>query len=158
MLGQPLLEEEDGVRFIQQTFDSCTDWLPCEELPPDCQDRRNVILIRQCFAEACNIYLGRATTDHEQDLTIERLIRLVSQIDSDARGAHALVWVCFIAGAETKDQKQRDFFVDRMNEVYQRTRFRNIPAAVQSLRRIWMRKSGQKWTSCLPELTQVLVM
>jgi hypothetical protein len=66
--------------------------------------------------------------------------------------------VCFIAGAETNDQKQRDFFVDRMNEVYQRTRFRNIPAAVQSLRRIWMRKSGQKWTSCLPELTQVLVM
>ena len=80
------------------------------------------------------------------------------QIDSDARGAHALVWVCFIAGAETSDQQQREFFVARMNETYERTRFRNIPAAVESLQRIWMRKSGQKWTSCLPELTQVLVM
>lgn len=158
MLGQPFLEEEGGVRFIQQTFNGCTDWLSCEELPPDCQDRRNVILIRQCFAEACNIYLGRATTDHEQDLAIKRLIQLLSRIDSDAPTAHALVWVCFIAGAETNDPQQRDFFVARMNETYQRTRFRNIPAAVQSLQRIWMRKAGQKWTSCLPELTQVLVM
>lgn len=158
MLGQPLVEEKDGVRFIQQTFDGCTDWLPCEELPPDCQDRRNVVLTRQCFAEACSIYLGRATTDHEQDLAIKRLIQLLSQIDSDAPTAHALVWVCFIAGAETNDQQQRDFFVARMNETYQRTRFRNIPAAVQSLQRIWMRKSGRKWTSCLPELTHVLVM
>ncbi|KAG8170296.1 hypothetical protein KVR01_001041 [Diaporthe batatas] len=158
MLGQPFLEEEGGVRFIQQTFNGCTDWLSCEELPPDCQDRRNVILIRQCFAEACNIYLGRATTDHEQDLAIKRLMQLLSQVDSDAPTAHALVWVCFIAGAETNDPQQRDFFVTRMNETYQRTRFRNIPAAVQSLQRIWKRKAGQKWTSCLPELTQVLVM
>lgn len=158
MLGQPLLEEEGGVKFIQEAFDECINWLPCEELPPDCQDRRNVVLIRQCFAEACNIYLGRATTDHEQEMAIERLIQLLLQIDSDARGAHALVWVCFIAGAETNDQQQREFFVARMNETYQRTRFRNIPAAVQSLQRIWMRKSGQKWTSCLPELTRVLVM
>lgn len=158
MLGQPLLEEEGGVKFIQEAFDECTNWLPCEELPPDCQDRRNVVLIRQCFAEACGIYLGRATTDHEQEMAIERLARLLLQIDSDARGAHALVWVCFIAGAETNDQRHRDFFVTRMNETYQRTRFRNIPAAVQSLQRIWKRKSGRKWTSCLPELTRVLVM
>jgi hypothetical protein len=158
MLGQPVLEEEDAVRFIQQTFDCCTDWLPCEQLPPDCPDRRNVMLIRQCYAEACSIYLGRATTNHEQDLAIERLIELVSQVDSDWRGVHAVVWVCFIAGAETNNQKQRDFFVDRMNEVYRWTRFRNIPAAVESLQKIWGRKPGQKWTSCLPELTQVLVM
>ncbi|POS78274.1 hypothetical protein DHEL01_v203331 [Diaporthe helianthi] len=158
MLGQPFVEEEDGVRFIQQTYNGFNDWLLCEGLPTDCQDSRNVSLIRPCFTEACNIYLGRATTDHEQDLAIKRLIQLVSQVDSDAPTAHTLVWVCFIAGAETNDPQQREFFVARMNETYQRTRFRNIPAAVQSLERIWMRKAGQKWTSCLPELTQVLVM
>lgn len=158
MLGQPFLEEEGGVKFIQEAFEECINWLPCEDLPAGCQDRRNVLLIRQCFAEACSIYLGRATTDHEQKVAIERLIQLLLQIDSDARGAHALVWVCFIAGAETSDQQQREFFVTRMSETYERTRFRNIPAAVQSLQRIWMRKSGQKWTSCLPELTRVLVM
>ncbi|KAL1855227.1 hypothetical protein Daus18300_011228 [Diaporthe australafricana] len=158
MLGQPLLGEESGVEFMQQTFGECTDWLSCERLPEDSQDRRNVILIRQCFAEACNIYLGRATTDHEQEMAIQRLRQLLLQIDGNARGAHALVWVCFIAGAETSDPQQREFFVARMNETYQQTGFRNIPAAVQSLHRIWERKTGRKWTSCLPELTRVLVM
>ncbi|KAJ0109943.1 hypothetical protein J7T55_014745 [Diaporthe amygdali] len=158
MLGQPFLGEDDGVKFIQRTFDGCTDWLPCEELPLHSEDRRNVVLIRQCFAEACNIYLGRATTNHKQEVVIERLTQLLLQIDSDARGAHALVWVYFIAGAEANDPQQREFFVTRMNETYQQTRFRNIPAAVQSLQRIWMRRSSQKWTSCLPELTRVLVM
>jgi hypothetical protein len=127
--------------------------------------------IRQCFASACAIYIRRATSnefissqvssvgnDPVQQSTIQLLIERLTKILPQAPGAHALVWVCFIGAAEANDPIQRQFFVDYMHGIYARTKFENIPVAVQSLQRIWAKKGKKRWTQCLSELSRVLVM
>jgi hypothetical protein len=169
LLGVPLLGEEVGVLTMMKASESLMGFLSYPHLPEDCEDRRIAEVIRQCFISACNIYtrcaasadgasgLGMAHNSIQQH-SIEQIIGLISQISPSARGAHALVWVCFVAGAASTDKNQREFFVHRMEQVYGCTQFRNIPTAVQSLRNIWSRGDGKRWTVCLPQLSNVLVM
>ena len=169
LLGLPLLGEDVGVLTMMKASESLMGFLSYPHLPEDCEDRRTAELIRQCFVFACNIYTRCAASadgalglgiahDSIQQNCIEQLIGLVSQISPSARGAHALVWVCFVAGAASTDLTQRKFFVHRMEQVYARTQFRNIPTAIQSLQNIWSRGDGKRWTVCLPQLSNVLVM
>ena len=135
-------------------------------LPRDCEARRTADLIRQSFTLACNIYIRCAASadtvsrfhDTIQAQSIHQLIGIISQVPPSARGAHALVWVCFVAGAASSDQVQRDYFVERMEQVYERTRFRNIPAAIESLKTIWAQGHGTRFTMCISKLSNVLVM
>ena len=149
--------------------DSLTDIFAYSHLPDNSEDRRIVELIRQCFVSACAMYTRCATGANTissfdfshnliQERAIEQLIEIMLQISPSARGAHALVWVCFVAGAETMDEAYRAFFVERMNQIYAHTQFRNIPTAIQGLEKIWSRKNGKRWTLCLPQLSNVLVM
>ena len=169
LLGVPLLGEEVGVLTLMKASESLMGFLSYSHLPEHCEDRRTAELIRHCFVSACNIYIQCAASadgalglgmahDSIQQNSIEQLIGLVEQISPTARGAHALVWVCFVAGAASTDLAQRELFVHRMEQVYARTQFRNIPTAVQSLRNIWLRGDGKRWTVCLPQLSNVLVM
>lgn len=145
---------------------SLMSWLSYSHLPENSQDRRLTDFIRKCFASACDIYTRCAANadtisfcyDAVQAQLIEQLVGAVSKIPSDSRGAHALVWVCFVAGAASTDQGQRKFFVHRMEQIYTQTQFRNIPIAIQSLENIWARGNGERWTICLPRLSNVLAM
>lgn len=165
-MGVPLLGEEVGVLTMMKASESLMGFLSYSHLPEDCEDRRTADLIRECFVSACNIYTRCAASadahsnfhDAIQAQSIQQLIGSILQISPEARGAHALVWVCFVAGAASTDQDQRDFFVRRMEQVYERTQFRNIPTAVEGLRNIWSQGSGKRWTVCLPQLSNVLVM
>jgi hypothetical protein len=94
----------------------------------------------------------------ETTTTTHGLINQLAQIPPEAPGAHALVWPCFVGGAEATDPAERAFFVNYMNSVYARTKFRNIPAAVRSLQSLWDSKGKRRWTQCLPEHSNVLVM
>ena len=154
---------------MMKASESLMGFLSYPHLPENCEDRRIAELIRQCFVSACNIYTRCAAStdsassfgmalDSIQQHSIEQLIGLISQISPSAPGAHALVWVCFVAGAASTDQSQKEFLVHRMEQVYKRTQFRNIPTAVQSLQNIWSRGDGKRWTACLPQLSNVLVM
>lgn len=166
LLGVPLLGEEVGVLTMMKASESLMSFLSFSHLPEDSEDRRIADLILQCFVSACNIYTRCAADAHAvsrfhdtiQEESIHQLIGVISQVSPNDRGAHALVWVCFVAGAASTDQSQRDFFVHRMEQVYARTRFRNIPTAIQSLKNIWARRPGERWTVCLPQLSNVLVM
>jgi hypothetical protein len=166
LLGIPLLGEEMGLLTTMRASESLMSWLSYPHLPENSEDRRLADLIRQCFLSACDIYMGTAANvnaistfpDSIQTHLIQRLIDKVSKILPDARGAHALVWVCFIAGAASTDQSQREFLIHRMEHIYTRTQFRNIPTAIQSLRNIWARAYGERWTVCLPRLSSVLAM
>jgi hypothetical protein len=172
-LSLPLLGEHDGVLAIRNSFQSWQNWLTCEQFPPESEHHRIVDEIRLCFAGACDIYVRRATCDdspsssaHPQDpqdnslqsSAIQALMARISRISPHDPGAHALVWPCFVAGAEASETHQRTFFVDYMNSIYARTKFRNIPLAVQSLENIWSSERGTRWTLCLPEISNVLVM
>lgn len=144
-------------------------FLSYSHLPEDCEDRRIAALIQKCFVSACSIYTRCATNaniavafgishDAIQEKAIEHLIEILSGISVGTRGAHALVWVYFVAGAASTNQDQRLFFVQRMEQVYSLTHFQNIPIAIESLEKIWSRKDKKRWTVCLPQLSKVLVM
>ncbi|KAI8940969.1 hypothetical protein NX059_002219 [Plenodomus lindquistii] len=171
-LGVPQLGEDNGVLAIMESCQSMIGWLSpaCDQLPSESEEGRTMQIIRQCFASASAIYIHRATTDVRDNLApstyfddsqqpvILDLIARLSQIPPTSPGAHALVWTCFVAGAETADPEQRQFFVNYMLAIYERTKFRNIPLGVQGLERIWSRKNNKRWTQCLAELSNVLVM
>lgn len=165
----PLLGEEVGILTMMKASESLMGFLSYSHLPKDCEDRRIADLIQKCFVSACNIYARcAASADAASDLSlslesiqensIEQLISVLSQISPNARGAHALVWVYFVAGAASTNQTQRAFCVRRMKQVYDLTQFRNIPTAIESLQSIWLRGGGKRWTLCLPRLSNVLVM
>ncbi|KAJ8115059.1 hypothetical protein OPT61_g3203 [Boeremia exigua] len=166
LLGVPLLGEEVGVLTLMKASESLITFLSYSHLPQDSEDQRVTDLVRQSFVTACNIYTRcAANADANSDFhdaiqahSIQQLIETVSEISPHAHGAHALVWVCFVAGAAATDQNQRDFFVHRMEQVYARTQFRNIPTAIKSLHKIWSQSSRQRWTTCLSHLSNVLVM
>lgn len=156
---------------MQRCFKQWQNWLIYEEFPPESENHRFIEQIRFCFAAACDIYVRRATSedaasgkysppqcDALQTANIQAMIERLSRIPPQSPGAHALVWPCFVAGAETTDPDQRAFFVGYMNGIYARTKFRNIPAAVDSLERLWANKRGQRWTQYLHEFSNVLVM
>lgn len=159
-----------GLPIVQGSFRLWQNWLTADNFPPGSENHRIVDKIRLCFASACDIYLRRATSDSTdttsspspnydelQTSAIEQLIEHVSQIPPDTPGGHAIVWPCFVAGAEATSSSQRIFLVERMHKIYACTKFRNIPAAIQSLERLWANK-GKRWTQCLPEISNVLVM
>ncbi|CBY01031.1 similar to C6 zinc finger domain containing protein [Plenodomus lingam JN3] len=170
--GIPQLGEDRGVLTVMESYQSMTSWLTptYEQLPTGSEEVDIMRNLRRCFTLASEIYIHRATTELNDDPTpspigdssqhsaIQDLITLISQIPPTAPGAHTLIWACFVAAAETSDPQQRQFFVDYMLAIYERTKFRNIPLGVQSLERIWSRKGNQRWTQCLSELSKVLVM
>lgn len=166
-----MLGEDSGLLAIRESFESWTSFLSYEQLAAGSNERHIMENIRQCFASACAIYIRRASSkdfistpasasgdDPVQLSTIRLLIDRLSLISPQAPGAHALVWVCFIGAAESNLPTQRKFFVDYMNGIYSKTKFDNIPKAVESLQRIWAKKGKKRWTECLSELARVLVM
>ena len=146
--------------------ESLMEWLSYTHLQENSEDRRLADLIRRCIVSACDIYMRCAANvdtipsfhDTIQAHMVQQLIGMMSKILPGARGSHALVWVCFVAGAASTDRSQRDFFVHRMKSIYARTQFRNIPTAIQGLQNVWARGYGTRWTVCVPQLSNVLVM
>ncbi|KAL5377430.1 hypothetical protein DPSP01_009768 [Paraphaeosphaeria sporulosa] len=171
LLCLPLLGEHTGVSAIQRSLQSWYDWLTPEQFAAGSENHQNLNGIRFCFDAAFTIYTRRATSENInssvdsrsqysrlQALTIQEVAQRLSLMPPHTDGAHALVWPCFVAGAETSDPDQRAFFVNYMESIYARTKFRNIPLAVQSLRRFWESKGERRWTQYLPEYSKVLVM
>ncbi|EAW12651.1 C6 zinc finger domain protein [Aspergillus clavatus NRRL 1] len=154
LLGQPLLSEDQGLLVLRSPPSQTLDWL-AYDLPATSTHHALLHLTRQAFTLASRIYLHRATTNHEQRALATQLRAVIAQIDADAPGAHALVWACFIAAADSADEALRAFFVARLRDVYARTRFRNVDAAVRALPGIWA--GAGRWTEGLGGMG-VLVM
>ncbi|GMG07201.1 unnamed protein product [Aspergillus oryzae] len=156
-LGQPLLNETQGMNALGFHPSHYLDWTDYE-LPPESRHNRVLWVVRQAFIEASQIYILRATTNHDVWDRLESLKQLVSRVDPDEQGAHALVWVCFIAAADSTDPEHRRFFTERMNQVFAKTKFQNIVAAVRTLPEIWAQQGSGRWTSNLIQLTPTLIM
>ncbi|OAL20824.1 hypothetical protein AYO22_08452 [Fonsecaea multimorphosa] len=110
---------------------------------------------------ACNIYLKRVTSGpphYETVVDLERLKSLCEQIHPATPGHHTLVWVYFIAAAESSTLEHREFFTMRLQEVFSRTRFHNIPTALAALQEFWKVQSERRWTEILPEIMPVFII
>ena len=91
--------------------------------------------------------------------TLEMLRTLVLPITKATPGAHTLVWVYFIAAAESRTLGDRMFFSQRLGELYDIGRFGNIPVALATLNRIWaLDHSQQRWTREPDIVVPVLVI
>lgn len=116
------------------------DWLDYS-LPPTSSHTRILNLTYEAFQTASELY---SSPPLQTQNTLNRLRALVSQIDPNAPGSHALVWVCFLAAAASTDFSDRSFFTARMGGVYAKTRFRNITVGIDSLPRIWDAQAGAR--------------
>lgn len=149
-----MLGETQGVHALRLPIERYLDWT-VYDLPPDSEHNRVLSLSRLAFIKASQIYLGRATGNQDQWQLLECLKHIVSRVKPNEPGSHALVWVCFIAAADSTDPEHRRFFTERMQQVYTKTRFQNISAAIESLPRIWSSQTTGRWTE---ELIPTLVM
>lgn len=154
-LGQPLLGEAQGINALRLPLENYLDWI-CYDLPMDSEDSKLLLRLRMAFIKASHIYLGRASSDEDQWQLVENLKQLVSQIDPERVGAHALVWVCFIGAADSTDPEHRKFFTSRLQQVFVKTRFNNITSALNSLPGIWRQKGS--WTRNLTLTAPTLIM
>ncbi|KAJ5967562.1 hypothetical protein N7501_003810 [Penicillium viridicatum] len=156
-LGQPLLGEHQGVNVLSFPLEHYLDWT-YYDLPPDSEHSHMLRLSRMAFIKASEIYLGRVASNHDQWQLLESLKQLVSQIEPNQMGSHALVWVCFIAAADSTDPEHRTFFVNRMNQIFAKVKFQNISAGVQALPAIWSQQGSSRWTENLSRLAPTLIM
>lgn len=157
-LGLPFLGEQQGVDLLRLPLEPLLDWIILNDLPQDSEHSHLLQVSKLAFIKASEIYLGRVASDQDQWERLESLKQLVAQIEPDQMGSHALVWVCFIAAADSTDPEHRRFFVDRMNQTFARTKFQNIAAGMQSLPAIWSQRGSARWTQNLMQLAPSLVM
>jgi hypothetical protein len=159
-LGNPFLGETRGINALRSSpssLDYYFDWIDYD-LPPESEHNAVLLNLRMAIVKASHIYLGRTASNRDQWELLESLKQLVGRIGPDQPGSHALVWVCFICAADSTDPEHRQFFVDRMEQIFHQTKFNNITAALDSLPRIWRQTEAGSWTKNLALTAPALVM
>ncbi|KAJ5375253.1 hypothetical protein N7517_007259 [Penicillium concentricum] len=156
-LGQPLLSENQGVNVLSFPLENYLDWT-YYDLPSDSEHSDVLHLSRMAFIKASEIYLGRVASDHDQWQLLESLKQLISKIEPNQMGSHAIVWVCFIAAADSTDPEHRIFFVNRMKRIFAKIKFQNISAGIEALPAIWSQQGSSRWTKNLSRLAPTLIM
>lgn len=150
-----MLGEAQGIDALRLPLEKYLDWIHYD-LPSGSEDSNILLNLRMAFMKASHIYLGRTSSDDDQWELLESLKQLVSQIDPEQVGSHALVWVCFMGAADSTDPEHRQFFMERLKQVFAKTRFHNILSAINSLPTIWSQNSS--WTRNLTLTAPTLVM
>ncbi|KXJ85722.1 fungal-specific transcription factor domain-domain-containing protein [Microdochium bolleyi] len=185
IIARPQLSTREGIDIISRSLDSHLDWVTSEIRGCETEGSRALAITEQAFREASELYLSRATTGHQQEQqqpsghssntgpvatsapaasdSVARLRALVSSLDPAAEGAHALVWPCFVAAAESTELGDRQFFTRRLGQIYAVTKFENVQMAAASLPLIWAMqdsavKAGVGSSSWITMLGSILIM
>lgn len=161
LFGLPLSNEVKGVQLLTGPPDHYLEFMSYPGLIPGSEDYNNIELIRSAIWDACGIYRRRVESSLSQDESIhlvEQLKQKVLWIDSDTKGAHALVWTYFIAAAESILPEHREFFTQRLSALYEYTRFRSITAGLKALETVWAMQPIRRWTEIMISDTPILIM
>ncbi|KAK5045059.1 hypothetical protein LTR84_010207 [Exophiala bonariae] len=160
LFAQPLLGESAGTTTLRTPLEAYFDFISNAAIfHPGLATQIGVF--KSAICQACNIYLRRATQNPEQSessAALDTLKELCEGIHPNTPGHHTLVWVYFVAAAESVSLGHRDFFTMRLQEVYSRTRFHNIPTALSALQKLWKVQSERRWTEVLPEIMPVFII
>ncbi|KAG5657453.1 hypothetical protein KAF25_006017 [Fusarium avenaceum] len=160
LFGVPLANEAKGLKVLTGP-EAYLDFMAYPELPLDSEHYFNVETIRSAIFDACSIYRRRAESslsDDESIHLVEQLRQKVLTLDCGTKGAHALVWTYFVAAAESILPEHREFFSNRLADLYSVTNFGSIPAAVKALRTIWGMQGTRRWTEIVSSETPILIM
>ncbi|KIX95211.1 uncharacterized protein Z520_09127 [Fonsecaea multimorphosa CBS 102226] len=109
---------------------------------------------------------GRGRRD---TIALEQLRRLVNPIPPDVCGGHSLVWVYFIAAAESgnddddegeagAEEGNRAFFTSRLRHIYAATGARNIPMGLAMLDKLSHTRHVTGWPDALSMIASSFVM
>lgn len=161
LFAQPLLGETAGIMTLgRHQPDTYFDFISNAAVffP---QLSSQIDMYKSAIRRACNLYLARVTRGSPHSETVadlEVLKTLCERIHPSNPGHHTLVWVYFVAAAESSTLGHRQFFTLRLQEVFSRTRFNNIPAALMALDELWRVQHERRWTEMLPEVLPVFII
>ncbi|RDW91970.1 hypothetical protein BP5796_01364 [Coleophoma crateriformis] len=155
---QPFLGEEIAVLNLSTRFADQIQFITQEVVQyPEYAEAAE--LIQSAHDQACDLYLHRAINNVPVEKTATLVQQLQDTIEPVAQGSpgeHGLVWVYFIAAAESSTQSHRDFFRNRLLHIYNRIGFSNILHSFKILDGIWQ-DSDSRWTNVIMQLEQVFV-
>jgi Fungal specific transcription factor domain len=161
--AQPALDESHGVSSLSRccndtifglethTADALRDHIP------------SLSLFKKIYHLTTQVYLLRAQSDalHIENTNLAQttgeLTDLLIAADPTEKGAHALVWPYFVAAAESESPLERQLFVDRLQYIWETTKYRNVLVGMDALPKIWRRRGQERWTSGLPKLPTVVM-
>lgn len=160
LFAQPLLGETAGTMTLRTPLDVYFDFISNAAIfHPGLATQ--IGFYKSAIRQACNIYLRRVTQNpplSESSTDLEALKTLCERIHPNTPGHHTLVWVYFVAAAESVSLAHRDFFTLRLQEVFSRTHFHNIPTALAALQKLWKVQAERRWTEVLPEIMPVFII
>ncbi|KAM5352760.1 hypothetical protein ACJ41O_005482 [Fusarium nematophilum] len=87
---------------------------------------------------------------------VQRFIETLETIPQSSPVDHMLIWTTFVAASDCQLEEHKAFFEGVFRRHHARSGFGNLLKGIESLRRIWSRRPGERWTLLLPQ-TKVLV-
>ncbi|KAH6972422.1 hypothetical protein BKA56DRAFT_493345 [Ilyonectria sp. MPI-CAGE-AT-0026] len=161
LFGIPLTNEAKGVEIFTRPPDYYLEFMAYPELTAESEHYNNVNLIRAAILDAGRIYRRRVESSlhqYESIHLVEQLRQNVLGLGMHVKGVHALVWTYFIGAAESILPEHREFFTERLNDLYDYTGFGSIPAGLEALRTVWAKQAFRRWTDVVINDTPILVM
>ncbi|OAA52129.1 Fungal transcriptional regulatory protein [Cordyceps fumosorosea ARSEF 2679] len=159
VFGTPLSHPEKALDILRRRS---TDHLAFMSYCPYTPEQRAFAdTITEVMKQACRIFECRASktvTPEASIASVERMRQIVTGMDLERDGSHALVWPFFVAAAESTLPAHREFFASRLERLFSNTRFGSIPVALNTLRYIWSKSATTSWTDVVARERQVLIM
>ncbi|KFG77750.1 hypothetical protein MANI_026198 [Metarhizium anisopliae] len=162
LFGFPLSSQMKGIQTFTKSPDYYLDFMTSSpSLGSDPEQYANIQVMKDIIRQACYIYRNRASHEATRESSIEAVERLrqtVTHLDPNVEGRHALVWAFFVASAESILPEHRDFFYNRLKDLFECTRFGSIPLALQTLDYIWSKQDSTNWIEIVTHERQILIM
>ncbi|KAF4976009.1 hypothetical protein FZEAL_7265 [Fusarium zealandicum] len=87
---------------------------------------------------------------------LQRFIETLEKVPRTSPVEHMLIWTTFVAASDCQLDEHKAYFEGVLRKHHARSGFGNLLKGIESLRKIWSRKPGERWTLLLPE-AKVLV-
>ncbi|KAI9166313.1 hypothetical protein HJFPF1_02412 [Paramyrothecium foliicola] len=161
LFGAALTPEHKSLELLSGPLDSYLEFLSSTASPLDTMRYTNMVLIRTAIQAACELCANRIRHSCSYVCPpdqLESLKQTILVLEPSVDGAHALVWSCFVAAAESVQPEYRAFFSERLGSLYECTRFGTIPMALETLKIIWAKQGKQKWTEFVTRERPILIM
>ncbi|CBF73944.1 protein sfgA [Aspergillus nidulans FGSC A4] len=121
----------------------------------------------EAYEKATNIYLhkvgraGRPDIQPQQELIAAFCTRILSLIRKLAKdvGRLAVPWPLFVAGRETRDEREQKFVRDTMLDM-QRYGFKNVEKALEELEKAWFKRRAfpEGWVETMDDVRSSILL
>ena len=121
-----------------------------------CAEQEIVRTVTSASKLGSRIYRDGTQLDNEP--VLGQLRQTVARMPPSTAGGNSLVWVYFIAAAHCSTDDDRQFFTNRLVEIYNITGWANIVTGLLTLRQAGQAPDGSWNTSIRPDISTAFVM